>query len=125
MTEHRIISHTNLRNEMMAVARGEKPAPAWAGTHTFESVDALMRLLTPENRQLLALIRDRKPQSIAELAEISGRAAPNLTRTLAKLEAVGFVQMETVERRKVPTTVMRSLRVEIDPFSQNDRLEIA
>lgn len=125
MTEHRIISHTNLRNEMMAVARGEKPAPAWAGTHTFESVDALMRLLTPENRQLLALIRDRKPQSIAELAEISGRAAPNLTRTLAKLEAVGFVQMETVERRKVPTTAMRSLRVEIDPFSQNDRLEIA
>ncbi len=125
MTEHRIMSHTQLRDEMAAVARGEKPAPPWAGTHTFESVDALMRLLTPENRQLLALIRDRKPQSIAELAEISGRAAPNLTRTLAKLEAVGFVQMQMVERRKVPTTVMRSLRLEIDPFSQNDRLEIA
>ena len=41
MTEHRIISHTELRDEMMAVARGEKPAPAHAGTHTFESVEAL------------------------------------------------------------------------------------
>jgi len=126
MTRHRIISHTALRDEMMAVARGEKPAPDWAGTHTFESVDALMRLLTPENRQLLALIRDRKPQSIAELAEMSGRAAPNLTRTLAKLEAVGFVRMlGGTERRKIPTAVVHRLRVEIDPFSQNDRFEMA
>ena len=70
MTEHGIISHGALRDEMLAVARGEKPAPVWAGTHTFESVDALMRLLTPENRQSLALIRDRKPRSIAEAARL-------------------------------------------------------
>jgi predicted transcriptional regulator len=125
MTEHRIISHTALRDEMIAVARGQKPAPAWAGQQSFESVDALIRLLTPENRKLLALIRDRKPQSIAELAEISGRAAPNLTRTLAKLEAVGFVKMTGAARRKIPTAIVRTLRFEIDPFSQNDRLEIA
>ena len=68
MTKHRIVSHSELRDQMVAVARGEKPAPAWAGTYTFEFVDALMRLLTRENRQLLALIRDRKPESIAELA---------------------------------------------------------
>ena len=125
MTEHRIIGHTDLRDEMMAVARGEQSAPPDAGGQTFESVEALMRLLTPENRQLLALIRDRKPQSIAELAEMSGRAAPNLTRTLAKLVAVGFVRMEGAERRKIPTAIIHRLRVEIDPFSQNDRLEIA
>jgi hypothetical protein len=40
MTEHRSISHSDLWDEMAAVARGEKPAPAWAGTHTFESVGA-------------------------------------------------------------------------------------
>ncbi len=126
MTEHRIIGHTELRDEMMAVARGEKPAPDYAGKQTFESVDVLIRLLTPENRQLLAMIRDRKPQSVAELAEISGRAQPNLTRTLAKLEAAGFVQMQGgAERRKVPTAIVSKLRVEIDPFSQNDRLEMA
>lgn len=124
MTQPRIISHRELRDEMMAVARGEKPAPAHAGTQTFESVEALMRLLTPENRRLLALIRDRSPQSIAELAAMSGRAAPNLTRTLAKLEAAGLVRMRLVERRKVPTTTVRMLRVDIDPFSQNDRLEL-
>jgi len=123
--EHRIIDHHQLKAEMQAVARGERPAPAYAGQPTFNSVEALMRLLTPENRALLAAIRDRKPQSIAELAEITGRAAPNLTRTLAKLEAVGFVRMRVVDRRKVPTAAVSKLRFEIDPFSQNDRLEMA
>jgi predicted transcriptional regulator len=125
MTEHRIVSHRKLRDEMMAVARGQQAAPPNAGGQSFESVEALMRLLTPDNRRLLAMIRDRKPQSIAELAEWSGRAAPNVTRTLAKLEAVGFIRMEENQRRKVPTAVVHKLTMEIDPFSQNDRLEIA
>jgi predicted transcriptional regulator len=56
---------------------------------------------------------------------MTGRAQPNLSRTLAKLEAVGFVRMRNVERRKVPTVTVRRWHVEIDPFSQNDRLEIA
>src|SRR4051794_28782973 len=100
MTEHRIISHTELRDEMMAVARGEKPAPEYAGTQTFESVEALTRLLTRENRELLAIIRDRKPQSIAELAKITGRAQPNLTRTLAKLPDVRIILVLMDERPK-------------------------
>jgi predicted transcriptional regulator len=125
MTKHRIVSHRKLREEMMAVARGERAAPPDAAEQSFESVEALMRLLTPENRQLLALIRDRKPKSIAELAQLSGRAAPNLARTLAKLEAVGFVRMEEDARRRVPTAIVHKLLVEIDPFSQNDRVEIA
>jgi predicted transcriptional regulator len=125
MTEYRIQSHASLKKEMMAVARGERPAPEDAAVPSFNSVEALMRLLTPANRELLATIRDRMPRSIAELAEMTGRAQPNLTRTLAKLEAVGFVRMRLVERRKVPTATVRRLHVEIDPFSQNDRLEIA
>jgi predicted transcriptional regulator len=110
---------------MKAVARGERRAPRDAARPSFNSVAALVRLLTPENRALLATLRDRKPQSITELARITGRAAPNLTRTLAKLEAIGFVEMKTVKRRKVPRPLVRKLRVEIDPFSQRDRLEVA
>ncbi|MBI5910986.1 MAG: MarR family transcriptional regulator [Betaproteobacteria bacterium] len=110
---------------MKAVARGERLAPKDAGSTTFDSVEALLRLLTPQNRELLAIIRDKKPQSIAELAELTGRAQPNLTRTLGKLAAIGFVRLKNVDRRKVPTTTVHSLRISIDPFSQNDRLELA
>jgi predicted transcriptional regulator len=125
MKRFKIQSHDALRREMKAVASGRKPAPADAALPSFNSVAAVMRLLTPENRALMAVIRDRQPHSIAELADITGRAAPNLTRTLAKLEAVGLVRMKSVKRRKVPVSAIRTLRVEIDPFSPNDRLEIA
>lgn len=59
------------------------------------------------------------------LAALTGRAQPNLTRTLGKLAAIGFVRLKNVDRRKVPTTTIHSLRISIDPFSQNDRLELA
>ena len=125
MKHFKIRGHASLREEMKEVARGERLVPKDAGGTTFDSVEALLRLLTPQNRELLAIIRDKKPQSIAELAELTGRAQPNLTRTLGKLVAIGFVRLKNVDRRKVPTTTIHSLRINIDPFSQNDRLELA
>ncbi len=59
MNTPRIMSLQELRDEMKAVVRREKPAPADAKQPSFNSVDALTRLLTPDNRRLLALIRDK------------------------------------------------------------------
>jgi hypothetical protein len=42
----------SLREEMKAVARGERPAPADAGKPTFNSVEAVVRLLTPQQPTL-------------------------------------------------------------------------
>lgn len=125
MTKYKVQSLRALREEMKAVARGERSAPADAAKPSFNSVDAVVRLLTPENRQLLALIRDRKPQSVAELVEMSGRAQPNLTRTLAKMESAGFITMKTTGRRKTPSVAVKKIVVEIDPYSDRDRLRVA
>jgi predicted transcriptional regulator len=125
MTNYKVQSLRSLRDEMKAVARGEAPAPADAAGPSFNSIDAVVRLLTPENRVLLALIRDHKPQSVAELVQLSGRAQPNLTRTLAKLEAAGFVIMTVDGRRKAPSTTISKIIVEIDPYSEHDRLQVA
>ena len=124
MKSYKNQGHTALKNEMKAVARGAKRAPVDAGAPSFNSVAALMRLLTPANRALLATIRNQRPQSIAELAKLTGRAAPNLTRTLGKLEAVGFIRMDAVAKRRVPRALVQTFRVRIDPFSMNDRLEV-
>ncbi len=121
----KIQSLASLEREMRAVARGERPAPADAGRPTFNSVDALLCLLTPDNRRLLAIIRDRKPRSVAELAQLTGRAQPNLTRTLAKLEGAGFITMKKVGRRKAPSATVKKIVVEIDPYSDRDRLRVA
>jgi len=125
MTDYKVQSLRSLQDEMKAVARGEKSAPPDAARASFNSVDAVIRLLTPENRRLLALIRDHKPQSVAELVQLSGRAQPNLTRTLAKLEAAGFVIMTVDGRRKAPSTTITKIIVEIDPYSEHDRLQVA
>lgn len=126
MTKYKVQSLRSLRDEMKGVARGERSAPADAAKPSFNSVDAVVRLLTPENRQLLALIRDRKPQSVADLVKMSGRAQPNLTRTLAKLEAAGIVKMTAVgRRRKAPSVTVKKIVVEIDPYSDRDRLSVA
>jgi predicted transcriptional regulator len=114
-----------LREEMKAVARGERPAPTDAGKPSFNSDEAVVRLLTPANRRLLALIRDRKPQSVAALVTMTGRAQPNLTRTLAKFEAAGFITMRTVGRRRMPSAAVKKIVVEIDPYSDRDRLRVA
>ena len=125
MTKYNVQNLRSLREEMKAVARGERRAPVDATKPSFNSVDAVVRLLTPENRQLLAIIRDRKPQSVAELVELSGRAQPNLTRTLAKMESAGFITMTAVGRRKAPSVAVKKIIVEIDPYSDRDRLNVA
>ncbi|MCB9948968.1 MAG: MarR family transcriptional regulator [Rhodospirillaceae bacterium] len=125
MRSPRIIGHEALKAEMQAAARGEKPAPPDAAGMSFNSVESLARLLTPENRSLLATIRDRHPRSIAELGKMTGRAPSNLTRTLDKLVAAGLVRMETENRRKRPVPGVQHIRIEIDPFSTDDRLEYA
>jgi len=125
MKQHKIQSLDSLEREMRGVARGERPARADAARPSFNSVEAVVRLLTSENRHLLAVIRDRKPGSVAELAQITGRAQPNLTRTLAKLESAGFIKMKTIGRRKALSAAVKKIIVEIDPFSNRDRMRVA
>ena len=126
MSTYKIQGLRELRDEMKAVVRGTKSAPVDAAAPSFNSVEALVRLLTPENRRLLALIRDRKPRSVSDLAVWTGRAQPNISRTLAKLEAAGMVAIKDGgNRRKVPLATVRKITIDIDPYDERDRLQIA
>jgi|SRR5579862_5291051 len=125
MKKVKVQSLQALRDEMRAVASGERSAPVDAGKPSFNSVEAVVRLLTPANRRLLALIRDRRPQSVAELVSMTGRAQSNLTRTLAKFQAAGFIMMTAAGRRKTPSVTVKKIVVEIDPYSHHDRMRVA
>jgi predicted transcriptional regulator len=116
---------SDLEAEMRKAARGEITAPADAALPSVDSTEALVRLLTPDNRSLLRTIRDSKPQSVAELARLTNRAESNLLRTLGKLEAFGLLEMQTIDRRRVPTTKIGMLRLDIDPYAMSDKIEIS
>lgn len=72
-----------------AVDDANGPTP----TVWFDSWRQLASLLSDENRALLRLMQERQPRTVLELAEWSGRAASNLSRTLRHLERHGLVKM--------------------------------
>ena len=88
-----IASREQMQARTMAIAQGKfRPGPddpkVW-----FVSVESLAQILSSQNQLLLDLIRSRRPGSIAELAELSGRAQSNLSRTLRTLERYGLVKL--------------------------------
>ena len=122
----KIQSMKSLKKEMLSVARGERKAPAEVAKITFESVEAVIRLLTPENRFLLATIDQKKPVSVAALAQLVKRAEPNVSRTLGKLEALGFVRLrQGVGKSKIPEVAIHRLTVDMDICAQQDRVAVA
>lgn len=122
----KIQSMQDLKEEMLSVARGERKAPADAAQISFESVEAVIRLLTPENRFLLATIDQKKPTSVADLAKLVHRAEPNVSRTLGKLEALGFVRLrQGAGKAKIPEVAIHRLTVDMDICAQQDRVAVA
>ena len=121
----KIQSMQSLKKEMLSVARGERKAPADAAQITFESVESVIRLLTPENRFLLATIDRKKPVSVADLARLVKRAEPNVSRTLGKLEALGFVRLrQGAGKAKIPEVAIHRLTVDMDICGQQDRVAV-
>lgn len=122
----KIQSMKQLKAEMFAVARGKGQPPVDAGQISFDSVEAVMRLLTPDNRQLLAAIEQSRPTSVADLARLVGRAESNVSRTLSKLVAGGFVRLKPgAGKAKVPEVAIHRLTVDIDVCRFDDRVAVA
>ena len=88
-----IASQQTIRARALAIARGDhQPRPSepkiW-----FTSMRSLAEVLSDDNRALLRVIRERKPESLSQLAEFTGRAPSNLSRTLKTMERYGLVEM--------------------------------
>jgi predicted transcriptional regulator len=96
-----IASYEQMKARTMAIARGEfKPAvgepKVW-----FRSAESFARVLSDRNRALLAIIAESTPESLARLAELTGRKKSNLSRTLKTMEGYGFVKLSRGARGSV------------------------
>jgi predicted transcriptional regulator len=80
----------------------------------FTSLASLAAVLSDENRALLRTIRDQKPKSLTELAELSGRKVPNLSRTLRMMSRYGLVVLTKKERDIQPTALATEFIVLLD-----------
>ena len=98
-----IATQEAIRDRALAIARGERKPAAGEPKIWFTSMRSLAEVLSDDNRALLKLIRERKPESLNALAELSGRAPSNLSRTLKTMSRYGIVEMRRENRHVRPS----------------------
>lgn len=97
----------------MAIACGKYKPKKSEPKIWFESIEAVSQILSTKNIELLKLIAEQKPASIQELANFSGRAVSNLSRTLKTFQKHGIVDIVRENRRKKPVALATEFKVEI------------
>ncbi len=89
-----IASLEEFKRRTMAIARGELKTGPTDPKVWFSSIESFAKVLSERNRELLKVIAETKPASLRQLAEATGRAKSNLSRTLKTLERYGLVSFE-------------------------------
>ena len=97
-----VMSEDKLRQYMLDIAAGRIVPKRGAPKIWFHSIKSLAEVLSDNNRALLKIIADKEPETIKELAQLSGRQPSNLGRTLKTFERYGFIKMEKTARTKKP-----------------------
>lgn len=106
-----IMPQEKIRARVLAIARGEyKPKPGEPKVW-FTSMKSLAEVLSDENRALLKVIMETKPESISALAEATGRKPGNLSRTLKTMSNYGIVEMRREKRRVRPIAKATEFRI--------------
>lgn len=99
-------SLTELKEEMREVARGSRrPSPPPAGP--------LLAALSNESLELLRILLQERPATVGELVALTGRAQPNISRSLQLLSSLGLVRLTRVGREVHPEPIAASVRVDL------------
>ena len=107
-----IMSREAYKERTIAIAKGEYRRKKNEPKIWFESLMSMAQILSNENRQLLRTILDKKPASLAELEEMTGRKKSNLSRTLKTLERYGIVALHKEKNRVIPEVKATEFKVE-------------
>jgi predicted transcriptional regulator len=108
-----IATYEEMKARTMAIARGERRVLPGEPKVWFVSVDSFAKVLSSGNRALLQTIVEKSPASLDELARLTGKAKPNLSRTLRTMEGYGLVRLERGERGRIAPKVLYD-RVELE-----------
>ena len=107
-----IISKDDYVKRTIAIARGKYKPRKDEPKVWFESLKSMSQVLSSENQNLLKLIIEQKPRSLAELEKLSHRKKSNLSRTLKTLERYGIVELPKEEGRLVPKVIATDFKVQ-------------
>ena len=96
-----VLPQDQMRARVLAIAQGRIKVKPSDPKIWFTSMRSLAEVLSDENRALLKVIWETKPESISSLAEQTHRKASNLSRTLKTMANYGFVEMQPVNGKQL------------------------
>lgn len=108
-----IASYEEMKARTMGVARGEFRVSSDEPKVWFTSTESFAKVLSAGNRKLLRVIAEKAPASLDELAQMTGKAKSNLSRTLRTMEGYGLIRLERGARGRIAPKVIHD-RVELD-----------
>jgi len=116
-----IADYDDMKARTLRIARGEEKSAPEDPKVWFTSTESFAKVLSAGNRELLRTIAERQPGSLDELAQMTGKAKSNLSRTLKKMASYGLVRMEKGEgRRLAPKVVHDRVALEL-PLTEPKR----
>lgn len=107
-----VMSRKEYMARTIAIAKGEYVPKANEPKIWFESTKSMAEVLSNDNRELLALIYNAKPQSLKDLEVLSGRKSSNLSRTLKTMERFGIITLVKEKKHLKPIVNATDVRVE-------------
>ncbi len=108
-----IASYEEQKARLMAIAKGKKRPSPGEPRIWFSSIESLAQVLSTRNRHLLEIIARTEPDSLTQLAELSGRKKSNLSRTLHTFEKYGLVELVRHGRNIAPRLTYQRLRIDL------------
>lgn len=99
-------SLTELREEMRSVARGEQRASSLPA-------GPLLAALSSDALDLLGVMLRERPASVTELVALTGRAQPNVSRSLQILAKHRLVRLVREGREVRPEPIAGAVRVDL------------
>lgn len=109
-----VMAPDKLQERERAIAKGRYKPGRSEPSVWFHSTSSLAAVLSDDNRAVLRTIRDSKPGSLAELAELTGRKPPNLSRTLKTMASYGLVELRRDKGQLVPVVKATEFLVILD-----------
>jgi len=116
-----IISYQDYKKRSLAIARGKYRPKSDEPKIWFESLQSMAQVLSNENQLLLKTILERKPESLKDLEEATGRSSSNLSRTLKTMARYGIVKMEKVNRNIKPVVEATDFSVQFGLYADGQR----
>ena len=106
-----IMPQEKIRERALAIARGDYKPKTSEPKIWFTSMKSLAEVLSDDNRALLHVITEIKPESISALAEATGRKPGNLSRTLKTMSNYGIVDLKREKNHVRPIAKATEFRI--------------